>query len=57
MVVLPRPPVADTLTTSPALAHSAVGARLAAMLNADEPVYFDAAVWTACAEDPDIWAM
>ena len=34
-----------------ALAHSAVGARLAAVLDADEPVYFDAAVWTACVED------
>jgi SEC-C motif len=29
----------------------AVGARLAATLDADEPVYFDAAVWTACVED------
>jgi hypothetical protein len=38
-----------------ALAHSAVGARLAAMLDADEPVYFDAAVWTACAEDPAVF--
>ncbi|HWT49063.1 MAG TPA: SEC-C domain-containing protein, partial [Mycobacterium sp.] len=33
-------------------AHAAVGARLAATLDADEPVYFDAAVWTVCAEDP-----
>ena len=38
-----------------ALAHSAVGARLAAMLDADEPVYFDAAVWTACVEDPAVF--
>ena len=30
----------------------AVGARLAATLDAHEPVYFDAAVWTACVEDP-----
>ncbi len=34
-----------------AVADSAVGARLVATL-ADEPVYFDAAVWTACVEDP-----
>ncbi len=38
-----------------ALAHSAVGARLAAMLDADEPVYFAAAVWTACVEDPAVF--
>ena len=38
-----------------ALAHSAVGARLAAVLDADEPVYFDAAVWTACVEDPAVF--
>jgi hypothetical protein len=36
-------------------AHAAVGARLAAMLDADEPVYFDAAVWTVCAEDPAVF--
>ncbi|MFZ0835441.1 MAG: hypothetical protein WAM92_20685, partial [Mycobacterium sp.] len=35
-----------------ALAQCAVGPRLVAMLDADEPVYFDAAVWTACVEDP-----
>ena len=35
--------------------HSAVGARLAATLDADEPVYFDAAVWTACVEDPAVF--
>jgi hypothetical protein len=33
----------------------AVGARLAAMLDDDEPVYFDAAVWTACVEDPAVF--
>lgn len=38
-----------------ALAHSAVGALLAAMLDADEPVYFDAAVWTACVENPVVF--
>ncbi len=38
-----------------ALAHSAVGARLAATLDSDEPVYFDAAVWTACVEDPAVF--
>ncbi len=36
----------------PSLAQTAVGTRLAATLDADEPVYFDAAVWTACVEDP-----
>ena len=25
------------------------------MLDADEPVYFDAAVWTACVEDPAVF--
>ena len=35
--------------------HSEVGARLAAMLDADEPVYFAAAVWTACVEDPEVF--
>lgn len=35
-----------------ALAHTTMGARLAATLGADEPVYVDAAVWTACIEDP-----
>ncbi|MBS4727432.1 SEC-C domain-containing protein [Mycobacterium sp. SM1] len=29
-----------------------VGRRLAATLGDDEPVYFDAAVWTACVEEP-----
>ncbi len=38
-----------------ALAQSTVGARLAAMLDAEEPVYFDAAVWTACVEDPEVF--
>ncbi|MGH3959379.1 SEC-C metal-binding domain-containing protein [Mycobacterium sp.] len=36
-------------------ADSAVGARLAAMLDADEPVFVDAAVWTACVEDPQVF--
>jgi hypothetical protein len=36
-------------------AHAAVGAQLAATLDADEPVYFDAAVWTACVEDPAVF--
>ncbi len=43
-----------------ALPHSldvcaAVGARLAATLDADEPVYFDAAVWTACVAEPAVF--
>lgn len=33
----------------------AVGERLAATLDADERAYFDAAVWTACAEDPAVF--
>jgi SEC-C motif len=32
-------------------AQSEVGAALAATVDADEPVYFDAAVWTVCAGD------
>ena len=35
--------------------NAAVGARLAATLDADEPVYFGAAVWTACVEDPAVF--
>lgn len=35
--------------------HTAVGARLAATLGADEPVYFVAAVWTACVQDPAVF--
>jgi hypothetical protein len=42
--------VAERVT---APADSAVGARLAAMLDAGEPAYFAAAVWTACVEDPE----
>ena len=38
-----------------ALGQSEMGLGLAAMLDADEPVYFDAAVWTACAEDPAVF--
>ncbi|GFG73211.1 SEC-C domain-containing protein [Mycobacterium botniense] len=35
--------------------HAAeVAARLAATLDGDEPVYFAAAVWTACAADPSL---
>ncbi len=42
--------------TAPSLgAHAPVGARLAAMLDAEEPVYFDVAVWTACVEDPAVF--
>jgi SEC-C motif len=36
-------------------AQSGVGARLAAMLDADEPVYFAAAVWAACVEDAEVF--
>jgi tetratricopeptide (TPR) repeat protein len=38
-----------------AMVDTALGARLSAMLDAEEPVYFDAAVWTACAEDPALF--
>lgn len=34
----------------------AVGARLAATIESDEPVYFDAAVWSACVEDPALFS-
>ena len=44
--------VVERVTT---LAHSAVGTRLAAALDADEPVYFGAAVWMACVEDPAVF--
>jgi hypothetical protein len=33
-------------------AHTAVGARLAATLDPDKPIYFSAAMWTVCVEDP-----
>lgn len=33
----------------------ALGARLGAMIESDEPVYFDAAVWSACVEDPALF--
>jgi hypothetical protein len=36
-------------------APAEVGARLAATVDPDEPVYFNAAVWTACAEDPAVF--
>ncbi|MGV7975236.1 hypothetical protein PJN22_29455, partial [Mycobacterium kansasii] len=32
-----------------------VGARLAATLDAGQPTYFDAAVWTVCAEEPQLF--
>ena len=34
---------------------TALGTRLSAMLDADEPVYFDAVVSTACADDPALF--
>jgi hypothetical protein len=36
-------------------ADSGVGSRLAATLEADKPVFFDAAVWAACVEDPEVF--
>ncbi|MBX7435444.1 SEC-C domain-containing protein [Mycobacterium sp. Y57] len=33
-----------------------VGARLAAALDPDEPVFLDLAVWALCAEDPELFA-
>ena len=43
----------DGLVVEPValVGHGTVGAQLAATLDPDEPVYFDAAVWTACVED------
>ncbi len=42
--------------TAPSLdAHTAVGARLAGMLDPEEATYFDAAVWAVCAEDPALF--
>jgi hypothetical protein len=38
-----------------AVGQGTAGARLAATLDADEPTYFDAAVWTACTEDPQLF--
>lgn len=38
-----------------ATAHHAAGERLAATLDADEPRYVDAAVWTACVADPTLF--
>ena len=37
-------------------AGAAVGARLAKMLDADEPEFFAAAIWTVCVEDPMVFA-
>ena len=36
-------------------AQTAVGERLAAVLDAEEPEYFDVAVWTACVENPALF--
>ncbi len=38
-----------------ATVDNALGTRLSAMLDADQPVYFNAAVWTACAQDPALF--
>jgi tetratricopeptide (TPR) repeat protein len=40
-----------------AVADSQVGSALAATLDADEPVYFDAAVWTVCTQDPTAFTL
>ena len=37
------------------IAQHTAGARLAATLDADEPTYVDAAVWTACVADPALF--
>ena len=37
------------------VADAAVAPRFAAMLDADEPKFFDAVVWTACADDPTLF--
>jgi hypothetical protein len=38
-----------------AVAEHTAGERLAATLDADEPTFFDAAVWTACVADPALF--
>jgi hypothetical protein len=47
--------VVERVTAPSQGVNATVGARLAAALDADEPVYFDAAVWTACVEDPAVF--
>ncbi len=37
------------------IADAPVGARFAALLDADTPAFFDAVVWTVCAEDPALF--
>ncbi len=45
--------VVERVATQPSLsACETVGESLAALLDADEPVYFGAAAWTACVENP-----
>lgn len=38
-----------------AIADAGIGARFAAMLEADKPTFFDSVVWTACVEDPELF--
>ncbi|CAN5230660.1 SEC-C metal-binding domain-containing protein [soil metagenome] len=37
------------------IVDAGVGARLSKMLTTDAPVFFDAAVWTACSDDPALF--
>jgi hypothetical protein len=48
-------PAADSALAALAALAARLAARLAATLDDDEPVFFDAAVWTACAEDADVF--
>jgi len=47
--------VVELISTPTPGVDAAVGIRLAEMLDADEPVFFAAAVWTACIEDPAVF--
>src|SRR5699024_9498958 len=44
-----------TIERVTAMAGTTAGAALAATLGADEPVFFDAAVWTACVTGPTLF--
>lgn len=44
--------VVEPVTT---ITDAAVGARFAAMLDAEKPTFFDSVVWTACVEDPELF--
>ncbi len=47
--------LAVELIGTPTPGDAGVGARLADLLDADEPTFFDQAVWTACVDDPAVF--